>query len=690
MSDLGVLVDYLKRVKKELEEYKLDNILLKIKILNSNLDFLNENLSSVDIALLRELLLEKYNPSEVDEKLNLFNTIRKMEKYFDKMKDEPQIVICLNKIEDFKVIFKEKIDLLNLKISETVEKNTLLKDKLDKFLSYFDNDYNLIKSLTEEELENLIDFIIESNIKNKYEILNFLGISQIRLLKQEQELQLVTLSGEIIRNTARINRLNSQEEILPIEDIDTNQESEILTVVETSNIENITEEEQSIYSQILEIFESLNKEGLIRPDEDIMTLLEDDYKENSRSIIYENSQSDLNIWSLIYYDLKENLLPNFLKNKETIIKIFKFIINKYKKDFIKKEDFLSKLEVIKKIDTQSILKYMKLLNNLPENLKNNLKEYERSMLMILEKDGKEGLKNAGFDTSLEDIKFYLKIEDLIAIFDLYNEELEKKCKNDKVIASTIISNIEEYQEEIEIILQELALLDKSNKKIEDEESLEELNENQDVNLPIFFPFENQSIHDASIMVAEEMKKNYAENAKVFMKQNVEDIEEMLLRYPWLEIQIRAKKGRDKSLNQKMTNKNSRPKFSEYDVFRYKHELATSGRVVYMMLHISDNNKKRLQQYFKLKELGNICLILNLDAAVLRDHKYVSRSYQILIKNEEYIKEIIELFKNDFVNDEDFDRAIELINSSISELDLLKQVYSKKTDSIQIGGTNDNE
>ena len=98
--------------------------------------------------------------------------------------------------------------------------------------------------------------------------------------------------------------------------------------VEDNNVEvpevkfTLTEEENAIYSQVLDIMNVLTKDIELNHDT-LVDLLNDDFSLESRMSIYDSTDDKFN---LILEDLKVNLIPNFENNKNDIMTIFKYII----------------------------------------------------------------------------------------------------------------------------------------------------------------------------------------------------------------------------------------------------------------------------------------------------------------------------------------------------------------------------
>ena len=670
MDSYKILLEYIKAKIFELTNnayiVQLRNTLQELEV---NLSNFNNDISLVSKELVLSILKENMDEELSIAKYELFLETLTIKDYLNANSEIPQVKLCLELLTNIKTYIISKRDLIKQELERINEENIREIEKYNKYLAFFDN--NQLKSnLTKKDLEDLLSFIMDTSINKDIKVNLFIqiGVNQIRLYetkrleKQQNELDIVR------RNTSRISKL--LKEVTDITEEKPLEEQEVLSTV------SLTQEEQEIYDRIIGILELLKQEKFnLDIEKEYISLIDvNDLSLNQvRKDLYE--MPGINPFALMYLDINNRLLNSFNDNKNSIIEIFKYMIYLFDTKYISKKDYKESIPVFSSNEIVEIEKLILEFTNLKESQKNTLFNNEELYRTIDRKEYEE----LNLELTYEQFSYYLTIKRLLDYYEEYNNMLSIDIGNDKENGESTIRKINSIKKSImELLLsiKEMKSLYFKDNFVE-ETPIEEVQTSHNyVNLPILFPSRIKSVSECSNDIIEELRKNYGERSDLFLTQNIEDLTEFILQYPFGEIKKRAKKGnRSHSFNSILENKNGYcPLFKDYTVFKYKHDVATASRLSYMMLHISDNNKIRLQQEFNMINLENICLVLNFDASVLGDKEYVTRTHSLLKRDIEYINHIIELFKYDFKTEEDYQEAVNIINESIKEINALKDNY----------------
>ena len=676
MDSFKILLEYIKseilKVTNDINVIQLESTL---QVLEMNLDSFNKGIDLVSKDLILDILKENLPEDMAIQNYELFLETITLKEYLNTNIQIPQIKICLDLLDSIKTYINNKIGILKQELIEIKEKNNRELEIYNKYISYFDKN-QLKRNLNKDELDELLNFIMDSSLDENIKTTLFIqiGVNQIRLFETKNLEQQHNNLDVVRRNAARIKLL--KEQVIENQE-ETIEEVEILPQV------NLTDEEKQIYDKIINISEILKNEKMnLEIEKSFIDLIDvnDFTLFQVRKELYETP--GINPFALMYLDLNHNLINNFYNHKEEIIQIFKYFIDIFDSKFITRQSYKESLPLLSSNEIIKIEKYIIEYNNLNESQKNTIINNEENYNDV----SREDYDSLCLELTYEQFKYYLTIKKLIIFYEKYNNILSEDVKNDKNNANLNIIQINSIKKSIAELVNSLDVMKNLSSQeeefIETEEVETKTNSNH-VNLPILFPSRLKSISENAADIIEELRKNYREKADLFLSQNIEDLSELLLVYPIGEIKKRAKKGnRSHSFNSVLTDKRGYcPLFDDYTVFKYKHDVATASRLSYMMLHINEKNKLRLQQEFKIEDLNNICLVLNFDASVLAEKEYVNRTHSILKRDLDYINHIIDLFKNEFKTEDDYKEAVELINESIKELNSLKENYYQSERSI---------
>lgn len=679
MDRLDNLLEYInKEIEQVKEKYNIEEIKLEIEKIKENLEYFDSDIEKIDLNVLEKIFKEAYLPELATKQIELFKEIINLKEFLTIYKNEYQIQNCLKNLEIFKQLFKDKILNLENKLTSYQSKLNEELDIYSKFLNYFNNN-KLIRILNNDELENLIDFIISSDLDREIvsDLIVNITISNIELYDKKKELSNEEQIKQIRKNASRISKLV---------DLEIDEEKELEKEEnEIEKIENLpkeivlTEEEQQLYNEVFLIYETLKQEKLNTSGiKEILDLIDSNdltFSNIRYELYYENSNLG-NRWAIILLDLENNLLKNYKDNKEDIGIIFKNIIKLFKERFISKNEFLNSIKELK--NRKEINRLIASYDNLSTYDKNSL----ISIKTTLDKYGKDSI--SGFNLSYDEYVYYTKIEKLKDLVESYDAKKEEDIENDKELADILILELNSLYDEINLLTEEIKKSKIETDDIEDIEDIEIEPDSSYKNLLLFLPYGSSSVHDTINIQIEELRKNYRDNHKEFISQNIDMLERRILKTPFRQMRNLSKVGK-KHKNGILESDKSKPKFKDYDVFRYKQKLGIGARLIYMIIPISDKNKEMLKKHFNMNEIEDICLVLNQDASFGKEKGYVKRAHDVLVSEEKKINQLIEIFANDFT-EQTFEFATSLIENSLTEYEQLKYNFLKKEENI-IGGSN---
>lgn len=659
------------------EIFKFENIYNQrrneINLLKENLLFFDTDIEKIDLDLIKKLFDEVYLPEIATLNLIVFKDIIKLKDYLNLYQDELQIQTCLKYLEEFKGLFLNKINVLEINLSDT---DLDIDNKINlykTFLTYFE-DNNLVRPLTSKELEILLENIVNSNLDLELisNIITNITISNIDLYQKQGLIKNNEKILAIRKNSSRISKLIE-------ETVEENKETEEIEKIEEIEL---TQEKQELYNQVLEIYSILKKEKFNIGLDALELIKKDDFTlDNLRKDLYSQNINLGNRWAIIYYDLEVNLLNNFKEHKEEISIVFKYIIELFKTNFLSTEEWFNNIVKFNQDEISLIQEFIIDYDELSENDINLLDSMNELILV----SGQDAIK--GYKYTYEEYLYYFKIGELKKLYTSYEEKIEEDVENEKELFSVLSFEINSLINDIKNLLLEIKKCQEVLENLEEQE--DNLIENYElpyVNLLIFLPFENKTIPETLESEIDAIKKNYQENADEFISQNLNSLEKWILPFEFKDIKKVSKMGK-KSKNGKLEDNGNKPKFAKYDVFRYKRKIGKSSRLSYMIISINEKNKEILKKEFNLENLDQLCLVLNLDASLGKEKDYVKRTYDILVSEEDKIKYIKDIFENEFTK-ESFEIAKSLIKTSMDIYDTLKKKYLEND--VKIIGDDHNE
>lgn len=672
MSVFSTLINYINNEINVLKEkYGLNDLNLEYEKLNQALNSLDTNIEQVDLNLIETLLKENYEEQIVLDKVEFFKEVIDLKDYLLDCTDI-QIEESLNFLKELKELIVKKLD--ELKHKEGIAKNHITI--YNNYLSYL-SDFGLVRILTTNELEELLNFIINSNLDKDViiDLITNITLSNIEQYENQQKLN-ITKEEELEQlkdNVDMVNDLLDSEigeldddlEIIGEQDFNLNEET------------NLSLEEQKLYDEMLEICQIIEDENIkLRSESKVMDLIgENDFSlSNTRLGLYSKISSNSNRWLIIQLDLRKNLLNNYQTHKEEIKPIFEYIRNLFKENFVSKKEYFSRIP-----NLYSSEEVEELLYDYHEYLK---KRVAPSHLKFLINEF----------SSLMEYCYYVNLSKL----SKKNINFEQNLKNEKKEFKTCLKNLLELNKDITRLIIDIKSLKNSIRQIKSQKTHKDVSQVQKneeikpqeitieettfqekqqefVNLPIFFISNSSNVHDIVIFQTETLKEKAGEYYRSIISQNLQSFGNLLFN----------------PVN-KLENSNKSNKFTEQEIHLEIKEVLNeddkkiSAVLSYVKLPISKNNREKLKQYFGLNHLSNIYIVLNQDISVNNSQSYIKNIKNILMEREIYLEHLKDLFSNDFT-EKTFEEAKTLIEESITEFKTLQEEFCKSAK--QVGGDN---
>ena len=668
MSNFNTIIDYIKTEIDNLKKlYNLEKLDLEIEKLIQTLNLLDIDIDNVNINLIEDLLKSSYSSEIANEKLEFFQEILEFKDYLIDCTDV-QIQKCIKFLNELKELILAKIlDIKNDKI--------YVENRINEYNNYLKliNEFGLVRILSTKELEDLLNFIISSRL-DKDIVANLITDLTISNIEQYEKQQVINESKEDeleelkenVTTVAGLLDLEVEEEI--------NDELELIGTVDFGLLDDkvleLNEEEQKLYdemTEICQIIEEQNIKSVIDIQKILSKIAEQDFSlSDIRQKMYSTKYKSDNRWLLILSDLKNNLLPNYKEHKNKIKKIFEYIKNIFKENFIKKEELLKQIA-----DLYSKEEVNKLLADYDMFIKHRGKSPSQQKISMHE------FKNyIGYSYFMKLYELHLKDYDFLSKLTCEKQEFEIRLNSLKELNSEILQLVDEIKEQKNKMNQIVS--DKEVKKMA-KESVEEKAEEKNVverekpnetfiNLPVFFQNNSLNIHDTILLQRESIKNNTI-YANLVVTQNIQSINDLL--------------------NQREEN-SSKSKINEEELsFIVKPLEVETGEkistvVAYVKIQVSKNNCKKLKQYFELNHLNNLYVIINQDIDINDKKRYLKNTKYILINQDMYLEYLKTLFSTDFT-EETFEIAKTLIEDSLAEFKTMQEELSK--DSKVVGGDN---
>jgi len=408
----------------------------------------------------------------------------------------------------------------------------------------------------------------------------------------------------------------------------------------------LTEEERKIYNIIMEII-SEKSEKLNNSDIEILNILsKDDYSLRLRKNIY-----SINKFNLICYDLKNNLLDKMtMDNKKEIFEVFTYVIDLYGKS--QQEEYISIIEDFteseKKVISSIYDTYITEFSNMSESEKEQIDTYDVELNLDLEvSELYTNLFGRNSDIPPK-IIYYLLLKKFQKVYTEYRYDKENEYE---------LLNISDTEEEFKRIFKEKQnIIRKLIKKITE------------------YNFYNKAEEEIENTPIEEAELFDVKNGIIFLE--IDDLEKD--RQNVLKNGMDSLKAVNRTLRKIMTksivdlrmshNKKVKTGKKDKDIVSYDDEFTLRrvdsgfGRVVYLVLPLSEENRKILSKNNYISEDGNIMLIFGVGSKEGGNSPVYDDSNKRLSNNIVEVRKIASIFYNNF-DESTLKKAITLLEES---------------------------
>ena len=334
----------------------------------------------------------------------------------EKLVNQPQRPAAENYLNNINTSILTNIN----KLKENIEKIKTENDgKASDYREYSDliKEGQIVRHLSDKDLKRFFEFLKKSSLDQNIVLDLTILFCKDSIDYAEKLRKLRDAKEEIVKkdNVAEVKKKIKEQNRVKVEDNN----------VEVPEVKfTLTEEENAIYSQVLDIMNVLTKDIELNHDT-LVDLLNDDFSLESRMSIYDSTDDKFN---LILEDLKVNLIPNFENNKNDIMTIFKYIIVLYNKEYRREEEkieFVSQVADFSEEEKKEIEEYLEIANKEIEyydSLDKKDKDMIESIRVLLVEDSKNKIEISP-KFSLDYVKYITLIRDF---YDAYNEYVKER------------------------------------------------------------------------------------------------------------------------------------------------------------------------------------------------------------------------------------------------------------------------
>lgn len=638
----------------------------KYKKLESNLDLVclmieNGESERIDKNILKECLDFIYDN---EKSKSTFKKLKEAIELLEKKKENPHFPLYIPQLsESIELLSNIKNDLeaASDKLSIYIDKIiTDISSKNSKYEEYINlvKDGSIVRHLNEEELQKLFIFLEETSLSRET-ILELTLTFTRDSLDYAEKLRKLKIAKEVAVKKKKATQIK--------EKIEEKNRREVKKTSEIIKPLTLTEEEKTIYSEILSIVDELEKDINLTHDA-LADLLIGDYTLESRISNYDSTDNKFN---LILEDLKTNLIPNFNNNKEGIIIIFKHIIHLFDEEYKKEKEevpFISQIPEFTEQEIKEIEKYLSLAAIELETY-NKFSDTDKNMISSME----ELIKNN--DTEIEasskfSFEYVIRLSLLRKLHQLCKDYLENRKDEKEYVKEGLQEDINsQLTSQMEEIREVTTMLNKTEKQMKDESDEEdEIIEQYEPNrktVVIFLPLQdgNYSIVNDQAKILEGHNK---EAAKSLRKGLYEITRRDFYTY------ISGSKSKDRNI--KNNDHNNKGLTTEVKPYRFR---KNDVRFAYTKLSLTPNNQKKIKEAYNLDN-ADVLLILGCSEKQGNSNE-VYRDINNRIAGEiENIRHIFNLFGKDF-DDASFKEATTLIDDSDKYCERLYKEPFKKID-----------
>lgn len=576
------------------DKFQCDNF----EILKSNIDFIKfdkEERKRWITRILNNIFRIFNNDFPKEDKVFFQDCVRdglKLREILNSIIDE-KVYIVLEQIEKY----DQKVRMGNFQLIE--EEALKENQKIDLYLNLFRENKIVEQVNNISDLENLLIFLQNLNINN------------------EEMLKIRKYIIKYIENKKLLIEAEKNKE----------------------NLNFLTKEEKNIYEYIRnEIIDTEN--NYERVD---CSILKDNYLIESRKKLYFNN--GIMNFSFIISDLKENLLPNLEKNKESIIAIFEYIISIYKEYLV----YLKRVSRLKeeRRQLQNILKRNKSMLNYYSSLSEFNKKLFENLLFNLSNNGNIDINLATnqLDKPIGYFERFIMLNKIQEIIELIENELN---------LNTILDD--DYNDLLELSFEIQEEYEKNEEECilpQDEEFIDE---------------EGLNAKTCMYLLNDDYN-TYTKMEKIILKRSVSN----LIKNNWQEYLKSSHEGELKPVYYTKPNgKKELLKGDNFDVLRIR---INSYRVGIVPINVSKENNDKLYRRYKLT--GPLVIFLQPFYVPGADHSaYDKYIVSVVRKMETTIKYWSDLFSDPNANEEELFQIID------GGFDKIKKLMQKQSENIK--------
>lgn len=670
MNNLIKFENYLKRKIAKIDSFILEQEKIKKdhEKLKEIIEKIENDITSISISELNEILLEFEQKNEVDIDIKVLNYLISVESYIS----DPELEVgdLKTNVINLKLLLKEKLQKIyeNKKIkilgrsSYVIKSQIEIKERLEKNLSIIKNELDS-KLVSKEDLNELFDELQNSDLdkKNILELIRDFTKQYMRCLDKRKSVLLKQLND----NTKKIYEMIGEYSLeIPEEEKD---------IAEIS-IEKLNDNEKIIYDKIKNLI--LSKENSLSVDSRIIIeILSDNFSLSERKELYKkDGKID---WDVVIGDLNQNLIPNLnLKTKE-IIKIFEYIISTEKKEQIREKNNLENKNKLSNILEQinDVLINKAIIISKFESIDEISKNTVISIYSLISSGSLENIFDLNTNFTLEEIIFinYL-LPSFNEIKDMINEEIINDDIDDDTY-NTICNLYEEAVKKYNELISKVSLIKKEevlSVKTE-EKNIYELKDTKNIVLLLKDKDEKFCVEE---MLSEGDKREREEKQKslekaiqifsqnYFISEFKRDFNESEGNHGDAKVYEYHSKG-TKVYDEEMSPRRLWP-------------TSCNGRVCYINIPICDENKRKLNAIytnpnFLIEDNAKktfVIMLVGVIGVFGADHKEYKEFNKRLHANKDYILKIRKLFSDPSTD-------VEYLVKIIEESRITCQSYSSK-------------
>ena len=578
--------------------------------------------------------------------VNITNELKKFQEAihlseFFEMDEIVQIKKAKEYLEDLKKKMQKHSSGLEISIYKGERHLNNNIKKYQKYLLLID-EKGLKTHLDKQELAEFFEFLRNSPLEKRviYELIIEFSKSNIDYYQNLKILEATKVAKTTKDNSRRVKQKIQRNNIV---------KSEFVPVEENSVLPPIplyfTNEELEIINKINNVIVELEKDNELHQKDALSELLEGDYELSTREKIYSSNQ---NIWNTILNDLKYNLIPNINQQKDKIIKIYRFVIDKYEQEYVvakEKENivpFTSNIADFSEEEEKEIQTYIELAEielNYYDNLPITEKNLIRSIEELLKGNEIQNLNDLQADYSqayVECLNYFRILKEKYNDYKEwrnYEEEFVKEGSNCDVLITDLMTEI---RNTIVLLKETYNILMQERYKEQETENITNNYDNQQrkKNLILFLPSQNgeyyiQKEQESILSTSKETMKDVASIIKQIFALDFEEY----------------KKAKVKQIKKLKCNKN----YIEEELNPHRIR-RNEARVVYITPSITSKNKKILQENFDLNDNFRILLFVgvgNKESSDDEAYRYFNSQLEVGLNT---IRQIKSILGNDFTND----------------------------------------